>query len=178
MFNLFSSFFLWNDNMTRTRNLVVGTSSTFRLCYEHLSYPAGKTGTKIKTLHNIFPWKYLFKNIWPEIRTDRTWACGTAPNISTRSWRECFSLISSSRTRFGPSPPTMKRTLSKKFFITMRWSYSVKSRSSKQQHVFRNLTNDFFLDEYHLHKKRTQPQKKLNTMSWCTHTLIGRPQHE
>lgn len=54
---------------------------------------------------------YLFKKICPDIKTDCTLAWGTAPNISTRSWRECFSLISSSRTLLGPSPPIMKRTL-------------------------------------------------------------------
>lgn len=52
----------------------------------------------------------LFKKMCPYIRTDQTCTCCTAPNISTRSWRECFSLISSNRTCLGPSTPIMKRT--------------------------------------------------------------------
>ncbi|WVZ22709.1 hypothetical protein V8G54_001253 [Vigna mungo] len=55
--------------------------------------------------------KEQVKKICPDIRTDRTCVCGTAPNKSTLSKRECFSLISSNRTRLGPSPPIMNRTL-------------------------------------------------------------------
>jgi hypothetical protein len=66
-----------------------------------------------KKQRNLLRKLNLFKKICPRIRTDRTCACGTAPNISTRSCKECFSLISSNRTRLAPSPPTMKRTFNR-----------------------------------------------------------------
>ena len=72
---------------------------------------------------------YLFKNICPDIRTDRTWAWGTAPNISTLSWRENFSLISSRRTRFGPSPPTIKRTWQVQSHWSTKYNQLTKSKT-------------------------------------------------
>mmetsp|Transcript_13229 Transcript_13229/g.50669 ORF Transcript_13229/g.50669 Transcript_13229/m.50669 type:complete len:214 (-) Transcript_13229:647-1288(-) len=50
------------------------------------------------------------RKMWPLQSTSRTPECCTAPSSSTRSCSWWRSRISSSRSRFGPSPPMMKRT--------------------------------------------------------------------